>query len=409
MEVVLRYNDLSATSDVAFNDKLTCLACIAEEKFGVDLTNVEVYIDGTLVSLDTEIQETTLSDDSPFIDLLPCRRAMLLESIRRRYPDFKQANHETLCLMSESDEDMFEEIVELISLSQGGEEIFQRSFLKIASTGSDRNFALVASKIDINSEGYFYHGVKMNALVAAVAFGGVNLVRRVLSLKPNLEVRYRGNETPLIIAASHYPELVKMLVEAGANIEARDKFGQSALARRLFRDGPTPMAKLLIELGADVNQTDPFGRTILEIFTLERRNEEDVDFLVRLGARMPEMISMACRCNYFNVLKYCLDVLKLPITRDVVFNAAESRNHTAIEMFLNAGFDVNTIDEDGCSLLLIALNIRDNKQVVKLIVDQKPRALDDYIDTVCEKYPSIVGLAKERPSRQERHRQTRRA
>ena len=59
-------------------------------------------------------------------------------------------------------------------------------------------------------------------------------------------------------------EVVKLLVEKGAEVNRTDTSGKTAL---MFasRQGHVEVVKLLIEKGAEVNRTDPYGGTALMV------------------------------------------------------------------------------------------------------------------------------------------------
>lgn len=66
------------------------------------------------------------------------------------------------------------------------------------------------------------------------------------------------------------PELVKVLIFHGADVNARDEFGMTALMWAAKWGYPTPeLLKTLVSHGADVNIRNEFGRTALEecVFT----------------------------------------------------------------------------------------------------------------------------------------------
>jgi ankyrin repeat protein len=58
------------------------------------------------------------------------------------------------------------------------------------------------------------------------------------------------------------PEVVKILLEKGVNINAKGSTGETALMRASRREDPE-VAKLLLEEGADINAKDFEGKTAL--------------------------------------------------------------------------------------------------------------------------------------------------
>ncbi|XP_035692592.1 protein VAPYRIN-like [Branchiostoma floridae] len=77
-------------------------------------------------------------------------------------------------------------------------------------------------------------------------------------------------------------EVVKLLVQLGTNVEAKDKAGETAL-HRASRKGHTEVVKLLIQLGADVEAKDKHGWTALHVASING-NTEMVKLLIQLGA-----------------------------------------------------------------------------------------------------------------------------
>ena len=75
---------------------------------------------------------------------------------------------------------------------------------------------------------------------------------------------------------------VKKLIAEGADVNAKDNFGQTVLMWAACR-GHIEIAKLLIESGADVNAKDSTGDTAL-IFAASEGHLETVKILIESGA-----------------------------------------------------------------------------------------------------------------------------
>ncbi|KAL6887036.1 hypothetical protein GGI43DRAFT_264528 [Trichoderma evansii] len=87
-----------------------------------------------------------------------------------------------------------------------------------------------------------------------------------------------------LIAASYYGHhaIVKLLVEKGANIEAKDSDGRTALLWAAEK-GHQATVKLLVEKGADIEAKDSDGLTPLS-FAAENGHQATVELLVEKGA-----------------------------------------------------------------------------------------------------------------------------
>jgi ankyrin repeat protein len=89
------------------------------------------------------------------------------------------------------------------------------------------------------------------------------MVREILGYHPKLEIRDREGRTAIFAASVSglNVECVRLLVEAGANVNARDHNGNTALHVSFTTD----VAEELLKLGADVNARNNDGET--PIFT----------------------------------------------------------------------------------------------------------------------------------------------
>lgn len=93
------------------------------------------------------------------------------------------------------------------------------------------------------------------ALILALKNDDFSLFKSLLNTK-NINTRDGASNTLLMIAAKNgYFEMVKYLIEKGADIDKINSVGQSALNLSVFY-GKNTVANYLIQKGADVNKTD---------------------------------------------------------------------------------------------------------------------------------------------------------
>ena len=140
---------------------------------------------------------------------------------------------------------------------------------------------------DLNAEG----GVCGTPLSAALHKGHLNIALFLLEHGADGEKRGRAGQTGLYIASSRgYAEIVRTLLDRGANLNARyddwDEEGEDVLWTPLHvasRNGRLEVASVLLEYGANVNPVDNWGSSLLHHASL-CSSDDLVRFLLDHGA-----------------------------------------------------------------------------------------------------------------------------
>lgn len=123
-----------------------------------------------------------------------------------------------------------------------------------------------------------------NVLYYAAESGNLDVVREILRYHPDVNLSGYGGKTPLFAAGDYRStdkdgarvEIVRILVAAGADVNARDKDGNTPLHETFLTD----VEEELIQLGADVNARNNDGET--PIFTTV--DDAAIPLLIRHGA-----------------------------------------------------------------------------------------------------------------------------
>jgi ankyrin repeat protein len=138
----------------------------------------------------------------------------------------------------------------------------QKGYLKIVKLFVEySNFN--NSKKDINLE-----RPDNNALIEACTYGQLEVVKYLLSLKnkPNIEAFDRSGKTALMRASENWElQVANLLIDEGANVNAINDRGETALILVSFYHCGLEMIKLLIKRGANVRIRNKEGKTALDI------------------------------------------------------------------------------------------------------------------------------------------------
>ncbi len=206
--------------------------------------------------------------------------------------------------------------------------------------------------------------------------GDVEKVKALIVSGADVNSR-KGEHTPLMLAVygGDY-EVAKILIEAGADVNATHSIDHTVLYHALesprlraeviqllldagvnmnhtpltwairYRVVPEIMA-MLIEAGADMNERNEFGATALIIAACRGRNQL-VDILLRSGAEINATVEGS--------------------GRTALACAVEGEHTETVRLLIDAGADLETIDKWGNTPLMTAKSKR-SEEIVKLLTD----------------------------------------
>ncbi len=165
------------------------------------------------------------------------------------------------------------------------------------------------------------------ALIYAAGWAGADMVDLLLEQSPPLDARSSDGWTALMMAsgARGEAESVRRLLARGANVDYRNKWGQTALHLAAVA-GSADKVRLLLEAGAQVNDRDNDGRTPIVIASANEAELAVLDALIAAGAdvNIPDNDGLT------------------PLMR-----AADRGDVERVLVLLNAGADPRAVDNTG--------------------------------------------------------------
>lgn len=201
----------------------------------------------------------------------------------------------------------------------------------------------IDTKGDINSS----NSMGKSALIEAIenSKGSVSIL---VEGGANVNAKDMYGNTPLLLAVEKKDrETVKYLIDKGANVNVKNNNGDTPFMAAA-RNGDIETIKLLMSKGVNVNSKDGKGNTIL-IEAINRNNDEMVKFLLENGA------NVNVRDKWMNKEKTALML--------VIENYMPVE---IMEMMVAKGVELDVKDEDGNTALITAVQ-RNNIAAVKLL------------------------------------------
>ncbi len=180
----------------------------------------------------------------------------------------------------------------------------------------------------------------------ATVGGQTKVAKILLAAGADVNAKNKHGQTPLHEAAGYgRAEIVKLLLKAGAKVNAKNRWGETPLHDAAALRDNAETAKILLEAGAEVNAKNNGGRTPLHL-AAQSGQTEVVKILLVTGA----------------------DINAKDKAGDTPLHEAARHGHPeVVKILLAAGAKVNAKDEDGATPLHRAAS-RGHIEVARLLI-----------------------------------------
>jgi len=228
-------------------------------------------------------------------------------------------------------------------------------------------------------------------LMHAAAFGSVESMKLLLDAGVDVNVKNDFGATALLWCARD-GEKARLLIEHGADVNARSKQGRTPLMLASMRQGGSDVVALLLSKGAAVNVTDTRGETALGLAAaygdidtvklllankadLHARNQKgETPALAASNRTQPEILRLLIQKGaavdvatnwYTTVRNGQIQLLQLT----ALHHAAQSDSPEMVRDLLRAGANVNALDSRGFGPLIFAIaEEQQNPEIVRILI-----------------------------------------
>jgi ankyrin repeat protein len=162
-------------------------------------------------------------------------------------------------------------------------------------------------------------------------------------------------------------EDVRRMIEAGAEVNARDGDGETPLTRAVMSNPDIQVVSLLIGAGADVNAKATTGFTPLRLAIIND-NPEAASLLLQAGAAaLPEDFD-AVRQNSKLKDSAVYKELEKAHTAEMLLKTASHATPEEVSRLIKEGAQVNVRDQNEMSPLMLAAHFNDNPGVLHILI-----------------------------------------
>ncbi|WP_161493781.1 ankyrin repeat domain-containing protein [Nitrosospira lacus] len=197
-----------------------------------------------------------------------------------------------------------------------------------------------------------------------------DVVQFLLEQGANVDARDDDGKTALMKAVTHGRILImQTLLDAGADINAQEKGGSTALRMAAWDDTKAPIVKILLARGADPNLADNVGQTPL-ILASASRNIDIVRALLDKGAdaNARDAKGSTALMGASRAETDAVELLRALLEKHADVNAKDNNGLTALMLaaangpvqnvgtLLDAGADLHAKDAEGSTALMLAVS-----------------------------------------------------
>ncbi|OQU95015.1 Ankyrin repeat-containing protein [Cladophialophora immunda] len=220
-------------------------------------------------------------------------------------------------------------------------------------------------------------------LIYAAEDGLARFVKILLDAGANIDAHHKYGNTALIRASLYgHDKVVEILLSAGANVNAQDEIGNTALIWASI-SGQNKVVEILLSAGANVNAHHKYGNTAL-IQASHYGYGKVVEILLSAGANVKGALEAAsdpsCYAddNHYAVVKMLLGVGGCPFTQkeldEALLKVSKNGRVETVQLLLEARANVNAEYESSTLQdAIVQASARGHGSVVKILQDALAR------------------------------------